>query len=64
MKVQINATVQLPTLPRFLRGSQGAVDKRTIPVEVLTDDELRQLGQLWTEALVKFAQVRRRRPRS
>ncbi len=52
--VTTKRTLLLPTLPNFIRDERDAA----IPVEDLTQDQLRELGQKWTEALMRKARDR------
>ncbi len=56
MPLRFKWNVHLPMVPNFLRveGSDA-----TIPIADVTDDELRRIGALWTEELVRIAQSRR-----
>lgn len=54
--VKAERTLLLPTLPNFIRDERDAV----IPVEDLTQDQLREIGQKWTEALMQKARDRAR----
>lgn len=54
VSVTTKRTLLLPTLPNFIRDEQDAI----IPVEDLTQDQLRELGQKWTEALMRKARDR------
>jgi len=55
--IKINAEFNTPSLPRFLyvqedrRGSETAVR-----IELLDEDQLREIGARWTDALVERAQ--------
>lgn len=48
--------VLVPRVPNFLRTDSGA----TIPIEAVTDSGLRELGRLWTRALLNHAKQRRK----
>ena len=53
--LRVVADIELPKLPNFLRTSDGNL----LPVEAITDDGLREIGQAWAAALVAHAQLRR-----
>lgn len=52
--VKTERTLLLPTLPNFIRDERDAA----IPVEDLTQDQLREIGQKWTDALMRKARDR------
>ena len=52
--VKTERTLLLPTLPNFIRDERDVA----IPVEDLTQDQLREIGQKWTEALMRKARDR------
>lgn len=52
------ATVQTPKVPTNLRMSDG----QTMPIEGVTDDGLRKIGEAWTEELIAKAHRRRALP--
>lgn len=50
--------LNIPALPNFITGKDG--DKNlNIPVEDLTDDQLKFIGSIWTKALITHAQNKR-----
>jgi hypothetical protein len=51
-------TVDLPMRPNFLRADLNG-EKCTIPVSRLTAEQLRDLGQAWTDALIEHANRQR-----
>lgn len=48
--------VHIPTLPNFLKTDSGA----TLDVASLSDVGCRELGRLWTQALIRHARNRRK----
>lgn len=46
--------ISLPLTPNFLRSNFG-----TLPIAFFTDEQLREVGRAWTEALVEKARSRR-----
>jgi hypothetical protein len=56
MKPNMSDPVRLPSLPNILFTDGGAA----IRIEDVTDSGLRELGRLWTQALVRKARNRRK----
>ncbi|MCK5651768.1 MAG: hypothetical protein KAJ42_10340 [Gemmatimonadetes bacterium] len=56
--IRVTALAEVPRTPSFirLRGEEMAA----VPIEDLSDEELRKVGELWTEDLVERAQERRK----
>lgn len=54
-KIKVTAEVEVPKVPNFLRMSDG----QTLPVSAAREDSLRELGRLWTEALIERAKEQR-----
>ena len=52
--------IVLPMLPNFLRTEGGA----SLPVSAVPDSGLRELGRLWTQALLLHAQKKRKEVQS
>lgn len=50
----VTAEVELPRPPNFMRYQGG-----TIPVGDLSDEDLRRIGEAWTEALLQRAREQR-----
>lgn len=48
------AEVQVPQVPNFLRTVLAPLAS-SVPIDALTDDELRRVGEAWTEALIARA---------
>lgn len=57
--IQLEVTVELPMLPNFIKTSNGGTE-RHIPVEAMTDGDLKKIGEDWTRALILHAQARRK----
>lgn len=53
--VRLERRLKMPTLPNFIRDA--ATDE---PVDIadLTEDQLREIGKAWTDALVRKARER------
>ena len=58
--IQVTASIIVPRTPGFFRLEEQ--ESATIPIEDVSDDELREIGRLWTEELVEHAQQRRAAP--
>ena len=54
ISVKSERTLKLPTLPNFVRDEGGGA----VPIESLTQDQLSEIGQKWTEALKRKARDR------
>jgi len=54
--VKITAEIELPKIPNHLRLTNGS----SIPIEAITEAELKALGKLWTAALIERAAERRK----
>jgi len=52
--IKTERTLLLPTLPNFLL-TEG---DEAVPIESLTQDQLHEIGQQWTEALMRKARDR------
>ena len=48
---KITAEVEIPRVPNFLRLTDG----RTLPVKAIDETSLREIGKIWTEALIERA---------
>ena len=59
----MSGVARVPSLPNFVRMDYRAASLM-MPIENLTDGELRELGQRWTEALVAHAAKRREEARN
>lgn len=53
----VTAQVELPTVPNFLRMTDG----QSLPVSAVTEDHLRKIGEAWTEALIENARAQAKR---
>lgn len=56
-KLKVSEPVQLPMLPNFLRTDSGAC----VPITSVSDAGLRELGRLWTQALIRRNRNRRKK---
>lgn len=63
--VSFVAQVQIPQVPNYLRQMMYPLAP-LVPVDALSDEELRRVGEAWTEALIARARELRasRGPRS
>jgi len=56
-------SVELPTMPNFLKVSEtfgeNGIKDHTVSVIEFTDQQLREIGKNWTEALVEHAKEKR-----
>jgi electron transfer flavoprotein alpha/beta subunit len=52
----VQARVEVPRVPNFLLMTDG----QKLPVSAATEDDLRLIGKLWTEALIERAREQRR----
>ncbi len=52
------AEIKTPRIPNFLHMADG----HSLPIEAITDEGLREIGEAWTEALIAEAQKRRATP--
>jgi len=55
--VKTQMEIVLPMRPNFIRTPHKDV---SVPVADLTDDQLREIGKEWTEALIQKARQRRK----
>ena len=53
MKIKTHAEVEIPIVPNFLR-----MGNRTIPITAIEEKDLRKIGKLWTEELVKKSKTK------
>ena len=61
MKRKIEVEIEPPTIPNFLRNKVYGREKAIlIPIQDLTDDELKQIGQEFTENIIKSAKKKRK----
>lgn len=60
MFVHIKMNVKTPTVPNYLLvDSTDQFEPNKIAIEELTDDQLREIGMLWTAKLVLHARKKR-----
>ena len=52
--------IKLPSLPNYLSIESSYTNNANIDVKDLSDDDLKNLGKEWTEALLKHARERRK----
>lgn len=68
VRINTDLLVQLPRVPDFFRldyPQDSAQMQRSVPIEMINEDALRDLGKRWTDALVdRAADQRDRRKRS
>lgn len=48
---RVTAEIEIPKVPNFLRMTDGQM----LPVSAVDEAHLREIGKLWTEALVERA---------
>ena len=53
--IRVKANISLPLVPSFFKMSDG----QTLPIEAVEEDELKRIGEMWTEELVMRARQRR-----
>ena len=58
--VRISADILIPTVPNFFRMQDG----QSLPVEAVSDHDLKAIGLLWTTNLIEHAKTRRHRTRA
>lgn len=46
---RVTAEIEIPKVPNFLRMTDG----QTLPVSAIDETSLREIGKIWTEALVE-----------
>ena len=59
--------VEVPHVPNFLRlapelqesEAQVSAEERTLPISVFDDEQLKHLGERWTEALIEQAKAQK-----
>ena len=59
--MQKNIEMELPSLPNFIRAKETmkGQERSVIDVADFSDEELREIGKEWTEALIEHARERR-----
>lgn len=55
--ISAQTTFKIPHTPNFLMGE----DKFSRPIEKFTDEELKEVGRMWTDALLENARVKRKK---
>lgn len=58
--IRVIATIVVPRTPSFLRFEDQ--EMHSIPIEDVNDEELAEIGRLWTLDLIERAQEMRNRP--
>ena len=48
----VTATVKVPAVPNFLRTPDG----QTLPLDAISDKDLREIGEVWAGELIAKAQ--------
>ncbi len=51
-RIKVEAPIQIPRVPNFFQMADG----QTIPISAIKEDGLKEVGRLWTEALIERAQ--------
>mgnify|MGYP000965704030 CR=1 FL=1 len=54
----VNMQFEIPITPNFIRLSSDK--EKAIPIEKLTDEQLKILGQAWTNKLIERAREKRK----
>lgn len=61
MKKHIEAEIEVPSLPNFLRNVVKGREKAIlVPIQDFTEAELREIASEWTEKWVKLATKKRK----
>ena len=58
--IVVTATVQTPIVPNFLLQEGGG----SLPIEAVSDEGLRLIGEAWIEELLAKAARRRKKPKT
>ncbi len=56
--IRVTAKIVVPRTPSFLRFEDQ--EMHSIPIQDVTDEELGEIGRLWTEDLIERAQELRK----
>lgn len=51
MKIQVRAEIELTAVPDFFRMTDG----KMLPIEAIPEEDLRRIGDHWTESLINRA---------
>lgn len=51
MKIKVTMEIEVPRVPNFLRRSDGVM----MPINLISHESLRELGQQWTDDLINRA---------
>lgn len=58
-KIKVTLTTskeyKIPTLPNFIRDDSG----RATPIEDFTPKQIKEIGEQWTDALIRKANIKR-----
>ena len=49
--VTVKACVHIPVIPNFLRQADDTI----IPIEAISEEGLKEIGEVWTQELIKKA---------
>lgn len=68
LKVNVSLNVKVPMVPNFIFSKDRSLRTANVstsgdpmlPLSSFTDDQLREIGALWTESLIKRANEQRR----
>lgn len=59
----LSAEVMIPNVPAFLRVKSFGADRAgTLPIESFTDEQLKAVGEQWTQNLIDIAKANRNKP--
>lgn len=51
--------IETPTIPNFVRVRVGKQETVTIPISELTEEQIREIGERWTNDLITSAKRKR-----
>lgn len=51
MKIKVDLNIKIPTIPNFLNVEDR--NDISIPISEISEEDLRKIGEEWTEKLVK-----------
>lgn len=58
--IVVKATIQTPSVPNFFLQEDGG----KLPIEAVSDEGLRVIGEAWTKELFEKAAERRKKPKT
>jgi len=60
MKLELETTIEIPSLPNFIKATSYPAQEHAIDVADFKDEQLKKIGEDWTAALILHAQTRRK----